>query len=155
FGHELVEGRMDEVGELDLGDGPQAADRRPDRRADDLALAQWRVDDAIVAELRPQPVGRKEDAALLADVLAEHDHALVSDHLLAEPLADGFDERLERHQPARPARPMPVTPPGPMAAAPQTANPRRRPTSSPSRVGDPAGTPRSRWRRRRRRRWTP
>src|SRR4029079_12213194 len=71
LGHELVERRMDEVGELDLGNGPQPADRRADRCPDDLALGQGRVDDAVVAELGPQAVRREEDAALLTDVLTE------------------------------------------------------------------------------------
>src|SRR5436305_3661749 len=74
LGHELVERRVDEVRELDLGDGPEPTDRRADRRPDDLALAERRVDDAIVAELGPEAIGREEDAALLADVLAEDDH---------------------------------------------------------------------------------
>ena len=98
LGHDLVERREDEVGELDLGDRPQAVDRRADRGADDHRLGQRRVDDAVVAELRPQPVGRQEDAALLADVLAEDDDRLVAAHLVGERLADGLDERPGRHQ---------------------------------------------------------
>ena len=100
LGHDLVERREDEVGELDLGDRAQAVDRRADRRADDHRLGQRRVDDAVVAELGPQPVGGEEDAALLADVLAEHDDRLVAAHLVGERLADGLDERARRHQSA-------------------------------------------------------
>ena len=101
LGHDLVERREDEVGELDLGDRPQAVDRRADRRADDHRFGQRRVDDPVVAELGPQPVGREEDAALLADVLAEHDDRLVAAHLVGERLADGLDERARRHQSGR------------------------------------------------------
>ena len=66
---------IDEVGELDLGDGDQAVERHPDRGADDPALGQGRVDDAVVAELVPEPLGDAEDSADAADVLAEHDDA--------------------------------------------------------------------------------
>ena len=72
---------------------PQAVDGRADRGADDHRLGQRRVDDPVVAELGPQPVGGQEHAALLADVLAEHDDRLVAAHLLGERLADGLDER--------------------------------------------------------------
>ena len=98
LGHDLVEGREDEVGELDLGDRAQAVDRGADRGPDDHRLGQRRVDHAVVAELGPQAVGGQEDAALLADVLAEHDDRLVAAHLVGERLADGVDERARRHQ---------------------------------------------------------
>ena len=98
LGHDLVERREDEVGELDLGDRPQAVDRGADRGADDHRLGQRRVDDAVVAELGPQAVGGQEHAALLADVLAQDDDRLVAAHLVGERLADGVDERARRHQ---------------------------------------------------------
>ena len=55
--------------------GPQAVDGGADRGADDHRLGQRRVDHPLVAELGPQAVGREEHAALLADVLAEHDRS--------------------------------------------------------------------------------
>ena len=95
---------MDEVRELDLGDRPQPVDRGTDRRPDDHRLGERRVDHAVVAELRPQAVGREEDASLLADVLAQDHDRLVAAHLLGHPVADRLDERPDRHQPCPPAR---------------------------------------------------
>ena len=108
LGHELVERREDEVRELDLGDRAKAVHRRADRGADDHRLGQRRVDDAIVAELGPQAVRGEEDAALLPDVLAEQDDRRVAPHLLGHRVADGLDERLERH-PRRPASVRPTS----------------------------------------------
>ena len=98
LGDQLVERGEDEVRELDLGDRPKPIDGSADRRTDDHRLGQRRIDHPVVAELRPQPVRREEDAALLADVLAEHDHRLVPPHLVCERLADRLDERPRRHQ---------------------------------------------------------
>ena len=57
------------------GTGTQAVERHADGGADDAALGERRVDDAVVAELVPQALRHAEDAADLADVLAEHDDA--------------------------------------------------------------------------------
>ena len=70
----------------------------PIEAPDDHRFGQRRVDHAIVAELGPQAVRGQEDAALLADVLAEHDDRLVAAHLVGQRLADGVDERARRHQ---------------------------------------------------------
>jgi hypothetical protein len=70
---DLVVGRVDEPVELDLADRPVAADGQPDRGANDAGLGQWRVDDAVLAEVLLKPVGDPEDAAELADVLAPED----------------------------------------------------------------------------------
>src|SRR5262249_53984163 len=95
---DLVVGRVDVVRELDLGDGPQSLHGRADRHPDDPELGERRVDDAVGPELLLKAVGRSEDAAMHADVLAEHDHARVTLHLLVERLVDGLDQRLERHE---------------------------------------------------------
>src|SRR4029077_18844847 len=100
------------------GHRPKAVHRRPDRRADDHRLRERRVDHPVVAELRPQPIGRQEYAALLADVLAEHDDALVASHLLGERVADRLDERHERHYPASPASPAACPGPVPHGGGP-------------------------------------
>ena len=63
-----------------------------------MRLGERRVDHAVVAELGEQPVGGEEDAALLAHVLAEHDHGRVAPHLLGERLADRLDERPDGHR---------------------------------------------------------
>ncbi len=102
---DLVVRRVDEAVELDLADRPVAADREPDRGADDAGLGQRGVDDAVLAEVLLQAVGDPEDAAELADVLAHQDDLGVVLHGLAqagvECLADG--ERLGGHQCASPA----------------------------------------------------
>src|SRR5207247_11229762 len=77
--------------------------RPADRGTDDHRFAQWGVDHPVLAELREQPVGGEEHAALQADVLAKEDHGLVAPHLLGHRLADGLDERLERHQSTAPS----------------------------------------------------
>ena len=71
--HDLVVGRIDVVGELDLGDGPQAVDRHADRRGDDAAFRDRRIEHAVLAVFALQPVGDAEHAAEVADVLAEDD----------------------------------------------------------------------------------
>ena len=94
---DLVVGRVDVVGELDLGDRAEAVHRRADGHPGDAQLGQRRVDDPVGAELLLEAVGGAEDAAVHADVLAEHDHARVALHLFVERLVDGLDQRLERH----------------------------------------------------------
>ena len=64
----------DEVGELHLGDRPQAVDGGPGRGSGDHALGQRRVEHPLLAVLGEQALGGAEDAALLADVLAEDHH---------------------------------------------------------------------------------
>ena len=72
---DLVVRRIDVVGELDLGDRPQAVDRHADRGGDDAALGDRRIEHAVLAVLALQAVGDAEHAAEVADVLAHHDHA--------------------------------------------------------------------------------
>ena len=88
---DLVVRRVDEVRELDLRDRHEAVERHADRGADDAALGERRVDDAVVAELVPEALGDAEDAADLAHVLAEHDDAIVAPHLVAEGVVDRLD----------------------------------------------------------------
>src|SRR5687768_3153825 len=56
--------RPDVVEELDLDDRLEAAQRETDRAADDVGFGEWRVVDALVAELLLQPPGDFEDATL-------------------------------------------------------------------------------------------
>ena len=90
--HQLVEGGVDEVGELDLRDRAEAGERQPDPDADDGRLGERRVDHALVAELRVQPVGRAEHAAARPDVLAQDQHPLVRRQELVLHLAHGVDD---------------------------------------------------------------
>ena len=101
--HDLVERGVHEVGELHLGDRPQAVDRRAHRGAGDHPLGEGRVEDALVAVLGPQALGRAEDAALLADVLAEDHDALVALHLLVHGEADRLEDVELGHQCASPS----------------------------------------------------
>jgi len=87
---ELVEGRVDVVGELDLGDGLHALGGGADGEADDALLRQRRVEDALRPELGRQIHRGAEDAAE-GDVFAEKEHALVG----AEGRAEGVVDRLE------------------------------------------------------------
>ncbi len=88
---DLVEGGMDEVGELDLGDRDEAVERRPDRNADDRRLRERGVEHTRLAEARVQAICGAEHAALLADVLTEDEDSLVALHLLG----DGGTHRLD------------------------------------------------------------
>jgi hypothetical protein len=89
---DLVEGRVDEAVELDLANRPVAPEGHPDRGPDDARLGEGRVDDALLAEVLLQPLGDPEDAAELADVLAdEHDLGVLL-HRLAQPAGEALAE---------------------------------------------------------------
>ena len=77
---DLVVGRIDVVGELHLGHGPQTVHAHADRRADDAALGDRRVEHAMLAVLALQSVGAAEHAAEEAHVLAEHDDVGIAPH---------------------------------------------------------------------------
>ena len=84
------------------GTGRRPFDGGADRDADDHRLGERRVHHAVAAELVEQAVGGQEDAALLADVLAQDDDRLVAAHLLGQRLADRLDVRHDGHQPSLP-----------------------------------------------------
>ncbi len=84
FADDLVEGREDEIRELDFGDGAETVERHADRRADDAAFGERRVDHTVFTELVVEAGGDAEHAAHLADVLTEDDHVVVVAHLGAE-----------------------------------------------------------------------
>ena len=95
----LIEAARDEVGKLHLGDGPVAAQRRPDADADDRRFRDGRVDDARLAELLEEALRDAERAAILADVLAEHEDLRIPPHFFGEPFADSFEVgELLRHR---------------------------------------------------------
>src|SRR2546428_3974967 len=76
--------------------------RRPDIRgavvaADDRALGEGRFDDAPRAELLLEAERHLEGAAVDADVLADHEDALVAAHLLAEAVGDRLEIRFLGH----------------------------------------------------------
>ena len=71
FRDQLVEARVDVVGELDLDHGTQAVGAHSHGGADDAAFGDRRVEDPRAAVLGLQPFGAAEHAAEVADVLAE------------------------------------------------------------------------------------
>src|SRR5205823_694013 len=87
-GDELVPGARDEVRELHLRYRAHAHERRARAAADDRGLGERRVDDAPGAELLLEAERDLEGAAIDADVLADHEHALVAAHLHAKPIGD-------------------------------------------------------------------
>ncbi len=68
--HDLVEARIDVIGELDLGHGLQAVHAHADCGGDDAALRDRGVEHAVLAVLALQPLGHAEHAAEVADILA-------------------------------------------------------------------------------------
>ena len=94
---DLVERREDEAVELDLDDGPVAAHREADRRADDAGLGERGVEHALVAELGLQALGHAEHAAERADVLAHEQHLVVGAQRLAEAGVDRLRHRERVH----------------------------------------------------------
>ena len=90
---DLVERGVDEAVELDLHDGPVAAEGEADRGAHDAGLGERRVDHALRAELVEQSVGDAEDTAELADVLPHDENLGVIGHRTAQALVDGLRHR--------------------------------------------------------------
>ena len=77
--------RVVDVGQvLDLGDREQPHVRRALGHAEDRRLVQKRVEHARLAEARLQPARHAVHAALLADVLAEHERLGMADHLVRQ-----------------------------------------------------------------------
>ena len=65
----------------------------PVQRADDRGLGQRRVEHAPVPELLLEAERDLEGAAVDADVLADHEDALVAPHLGAQPVGDRLQVR--------------------------------------------------------------
>ena len=72
--------------------GRRPVSAAPIAAADEAALGQRRVADALGAEALVEALGRAEEAADAADVLADHDHVGVGGELELERLADRRDE---------------------------------------------------------------
>ena len=94
---EVVPGARDEVGELHLRDGPHPHQGGPGRACDDRRLREGHVDHAPGTELVLEPQGDLEGAAVDAHVLAEHEHPIVTPHLLSETVADRLQVGLLGH----------------------------------------------------------
>ena len=97
LGDQLVHARVDVVGELDLGDRPQPIGAHPDGDADDPAFGDRGVEHSVRPVLRLQAFGAAEDAAEVADVLAEDDDVVVTLEHHVERRPDGDVHRHRRH----------------------------------------------------------
>ena len=95
--HDLIERRVDEVGELDLSDGEQAVQSHPDRDADDARLREGGVEDASFAELVQPAHTDPKHAAACSDVLAQEHDPVVLGHLVVQRVPDRSDDVLLRH----------------------------------------------------------
>jgi len=78
--HHLIKCRIDESGELNLGDRPKSLCRQADRQAGDRPFGQWRVDYPALPESGLQSIGRAKDATIPSDILAQHDNGRVLLH---------------------------------------------------------------------------
>ena len=97
FRDDLVVGRIDVVGELHLDAGRQAVGGHADRRADDAGFADRRVEAAALAVFLLQALRAAEDAAEIADILAEDDDVVVAPHRHVHGVADRLDHGHARH----------------------------------------------------------
>src|SRR6185436_11489743 len=78
--HDLVVRGIHVIRELDFGDRLQTIHRHADRRGDDTAFGDRRIDHPMLAELLLQPVGAAKHAAEVANVLAQYDDRRVALH---------------------------------------------------------------------------
>src|SRR6185369_12481965 len=97
FRHELIEGGVDIVGELDLRHGPKSVSRHADSHADNAPFVYGRVEYTGLAIFRLQPLGRLEHAPEIADVLAHHDDIGIAAHHHVERAVDCLEHRHAGH----------------------------------------------------------
>jgi hypothetical protein len=104
---DLVQRRVQEAHELDLGHGLQSLRGHAHRHAGDQALGQRRVLHAQRPEALLQPDGGAEHAAVDAHVLAQHDHVRIVLERAREREVDAFDQRDAGHWNLQCAAPVP------------------------------------------------
>ena len=80
---------------LDLGDGHEAGERRPERHTQDGLLVEQGVEHPATAEPLPQTAGDAVDPALDRDVLAEDQRLGMGGHQVRE---SGVDRLRQRHR---------------------------------------------------------
>jgi len=81
FRDDLVGGGVEVIGELDFDHGSQSVGAHADRRGDDAALRDRRIEDARLAVFLLQALRATEHAAEIADVFAEdHDVFIALEH---------------------------------------------------------------------------
>src|SRR5258707_13377371 len=89
----LVERAHDEINELHLANGPQAAIAHAAGGANDGAFADRRVNHAFPAKTLEQAFAGLERSAVHANVFAHQNYRGVTLHLLEHGLLDGFEKR--------------------------------------------------------------
>ena len=95
--HELIDAGIDETHELDFAHGLEPLRRHADAKAADQELGERRVDHPLGAEPLLQSHGGAENAAVDADVLAQHHHVGILLHGAGQRQIDRFDQRELRH----------------------------------------------------------
>ena len=88
--HDLVEREAREIDVHELDDRPEAGERGAHAGSDNPDLTDRRLADAVGPELREQPGGHLERAAMLGDVLAHDQDPRVTQHLEAQSVAEGL-----------------------------------------------------------------
>ena len=90
--HQLIEATGHEIGELHLDHGAQAVHRGTDGIADDGALGERGVHDALGAEFVDKALGDAKRAAVNADIFAETEHVFVGLHFGPQTCRDAFNK---------------------------------------------------------------
>src|SRR6266699_5808392 len=88
----LIEGTDDEVDELHFADGAQSAVAHSTSGADNSALADRSINDALPAEPLQESLTRLESPAVYPDVFAHQNNRRVAFHFLKHCLLDSFQE---------------------------------------------------------------
>ena len=78
FAHDLIEARIDVVGELNFRHRPQPVHAHADGRGHDAPLGDRRIEHPMLAVLALQSLGGAKHAAEIADVLAHQHHRRVA-----------------------------------------------------------------------------
>src|SRR5208282_1317937 len=102
--HDLVEGGIDEVQELDLGDRLEPVKRHSDRGPNDPGLGERSIDDPVRPELLEESVRRAEHAPVHAHVLAEDEDVRVLAHRVVKSSIDGLNKVQLGHGLTTPSR---------------------------------------------------
>ena len=93
--NQLIKGRVDVIGELDLGHGFHALRRASNGEPHDALLAQWGIKNSLRPEFCGQVHAAAEHAAK-GDIFAEDEHALVATQRVRERAVHGLEEVLPR-----------------------------------------------------------
>ena len=95
--HQLIDAGIEKPHELDLAHRSEALSRHADAQAADQQFRQRGVHHTLGSKALLQAGSCAKDAAIDADILAEHDDARVLLHSAGEGQGDGFDQGYLRH----------------------------------------------------------